>query len=493
MKKELKNKLTRRDFVKVSGAALLLSILGGCTAKTATTTLLSTLTTTQTITGETITETVTNTITKTATSTITASSSTNPSTTSSTPLTSSTSSTSTSTRLTTKTTSSVTTPVGGGDDVTGTAVYSLSSGIATKTGETITASEDDQSAIIVSNGANLTLKDMTISTSGNTSSMDNASFYGLNAAILAQAGSTIYISDTEIETTGTGANGVFACGSGAYIDLKNVTINCIASGAHGVDATVAGVLTMTNVDITTAGDGAAAAIATDRGGGTITATGGTVVTTGTKSPAIYSTGNITVSDAEMQCTNSEAVVIEGANSVTVNNCIMSTTKNYGAFIYQSMSGDAEVGTANFTMNGGSLTAGEGPMFYSTNTIGVINLNNATLNFASGILLQENADQWGTSGSNGSDITLIADTQMLEGDIVLDNISTADITLKNNSTLEGAINTGNTAQSVSLTLDASSTWTLTANSYLTSLNDADTTLSNINTNGYTVYYGSKSYS
>jgi hypothetical protein len=381
--------------------------------------------------------------------------------------------------------------VGSGDttEVTGTGFYTLNSGSATKSNETLTASEKDQSAAIVSNGANLTLSNMKIATSGNSSSMDSSSFYGLNAAVLAKTNSKISISNTTINTTGTGANGVFACGNGASIDLNNVTINCKASGAHGVDATVAGVLTMKNVNITTAGDGAAAAIATDRGGGTITATGGTVITTGTKSPAIYSTGNITVSDAKLQSSASEVAVIEGKNSITVNNCNMSTDKNYGVFIYQSMSGDASVGCGTFTMNGGSLTANEGPMFYSTNTTGVINLKNAALTCKSGVLLKAGADQWGNSGSNGSAITLNADTQNLKGDVVLDNISTAVLTLKNNSTLQGTINTAKTAKSVSLTLDQLSTWNVTADSYLTSLTDADTALKNIISNGHTVYYDS----
>lgn len=378
---------------------------------------------------------------------------------------------------------------GNTQEVTGTGAYTLSSGSASKSNESMTASEKDQSAVIVSNGADLTLSNMKISTSGDSSSMDSSSFYGLNAAVLAKANSKISISNTTINTTGTGANGVFACGKGSSIDLSNVTINCKATGAHGVDATIAGTLTMKNVNITTAGDGAAAAIATDRGGGTITASGGTVITTGTKSPAVYSTGTITVSDAKLQSSSSEVAVIEGKNSITVNNCNMYTQKKCGVFIYQSMSGDADVGCGTFTMNGGSLSADEGPLFYSTNTKGVINLKNAALSCKSGILLKAGADQWGTSGSNGSDITFTADSQKLKGDIVLDNISTAALTLKNSSSLQGAVNTAKTAKLVSITLDKSSTWSVTADSYLTSLTDADTSLKNITSNGHTIYYDS----
>jgi hypothetical protein len=321
--------------------------------------------------------------------------------------------------------------------------------------------------------------------------MDSSSFYGLDSAVLAKAGSKITLSNSTVTTTGSGANGVFATGTGATINLSNTTIKCTATGSHGVDATLGGILNLTNVNITTAGNGAAAAIATDRGGGTITVNGGTVVTTGTKSPAIYSTGKITATNTTMKSTNSSSIVIEGKNSVTANNCTMTTDSDNGVFIYQSASGDAETGSGTFTMTGGSLTATKGMLFYSTNTTAVINLKNATLSAGDGILLKASADQWGTTGSNGSSVTLNADTQKLTGNIVLDKVSSAVIKLSNSSSLSGAINNAKTAKSVTLTLDKTSTWNVTADSYLTSITDSDTTLANISSNGHTVYYNSSS--
>nr|WP_294494849.1 hypothetical protein [uncultured Anaerosporobacter sp.] len=44
------------------------------------------------------------------------------------------------------------------------------------------------------------------------------------------------------------------------------------------------------------------------------------MTNGTGSPAIYSTANIAVSDATLNANNSEAVVVEGKNSVSLTNC-----------------------------------------------------------------------------------------------------------------------------------------------------------------------------
>ena len=369
----------------------------------------------------------------------------------------------------------------------GTATYTQSRGTETKSNQTITASDTDKSAVMVTDGGTFTLSDSTVKTTGNSSSMDSSSFYGLNAAILAESASKIILKNSTVTTSGTGANGVFATGTGSVVELSDVTINCTASGAHGVDATIGGTLVLTNVDITTAGDGASAAIATDRGGGTITVTGGTVVTSGTKSPGVYSTGDITITGATITATGSEAAAIEGKNSITLTNTTLSGAKLWGVIIYQSMSGDAEAGTGNFTMNGGSLTAEVGPLFYTTNTDAVINLTGVNLSVASGTILTASAGDWGNQGSNGATVTLNADSQTLNGNITCDNISTITLTLQNSSILKGTINNSNTGKSVALTLDENSIWNVTGTSYLTSLTDAASTLSNIKDNGNTIYY------
>ena len=97
-----------------------------------------------------------------------------------------------------------------------------------------------------------------------------------------------------------------------------------------------------------------------------------------------STAEITVSGAELTANNSEALVIEGKNSIILENCTVtgnmsdikgtSSDENvHNVMIYQSMSGDADVGTSVFSMTGGSLTSKNGDMFYITNTHCVMTL------------------------------------------------------------------------------------------------------------------------
>ena len=378
---------------------------------------------------------------------------------------------------------------------TATGAYTLNGGAASESNQTYTASSEDQSGVYVTDGGTLTLDNVTVATSGNTSSDENSSFYGLNAGVLAASASSVTMNGGTISTTGTGANGAFATGEGTVVNLSDVTINATGDGGHGVMATLGGEMNLTNVDMTTSG-AHSAPIATDRGSGTINATGGMLNTSGQDSPCYYSTGVLNISNSTCIATGSESVVIEGADSVilTESSLTSSVADKWGVMIYQSFSGDADGSDGVFTMTGGALahTDANGPLFYVTNTTGHITLNGVDVTTASGILIQaEGNDRWGTSGSNGGTVVLVADAQTLSGDLAADNISSISVTLQNGSSLTGAINAENTANEINLILDSSSTWTVTADSYLSFLTDPDgisgTSITNIIGNGYTVYY------
>ena len=372
------------------------------------------------------------------------------------------------------------------------ASYSQSGGTATKTGQAYTASGTDESGVYVTNSGVFNLSDSTICTTGNSSSSDDSSFYGLNAGVLAKTGSTINLTDCSVDTSGSGANGVFAYGTAA-INISGGNVHCAGQYAHAVMTSGGGTLVAENLTMATEGANSGA-IATDRGGGTLSVTGSSVTTSGRDAPGIYSTGNITVNGCNISATASEGAVIEGLNSVTLTDTSLSgNNSSYGGvLILQSMSGDAAIGTADFSMSGGSLTANAGPLFFVTNTDAVITLNGVEASAPSGTVLTAlGTSRWGTSGSNGGNVTLTADAQTLSGNILVDDISTLTAFLENGASLTGAINAAHSAKSIVLELDGYSTWTVTADSYLTVLSDADgisgSSISNIVGNGYNVYY------
>lgn len=364
----------------------------------------------------------------------------------------------------------------------------------------------DENAILVTGDIDAILSNITVNKTGDSDGGDNTSFYGTNSGILAKSGADLTLKNITVTTNATGANGVFSYGGSATTNntssdgttttISDSNITTTKDNSGGIMATGGGILNAFNLTINTAGT-SSAAIRTDRGGGTVTVDGGTYKTTGQGSPTIYSTADVTVENSNLIAKASEGIVIEGKNSVTINNCDLtdSNTKLNGQsttykniFLYQSMSGDAADGISEFTANNSKITTNNGDSFYVTNTTATINLSNNTIinNDSTGNFLRVQKDSWGNTGSNGGDVTLIMDNQNATGNIVIDSISTLDITMNSNSYYEGTINSDNSAKNITLKLDATSKIKLTGDSYITELENSNTSYSNIDFNGYKLY-------
>ncbi|WP_408070506.1 hypothetical protein [Butyrivibrio sp. JL13D10] len=383
-------------------------------------------------------------------------------------------------------------------------------GADTQSGENYTSTTADESALMVSTSEDVSITDATVTKAGDSDGGDNCNFYGLNAAVLVKDGSTTTITGGTITSDADGANGVFsyggnggkngAEGDGTKVVISDTTITTTGDGSGGIMTTGGGITEASNLTVETSGR-SSAAIRTDRGGGTVTVDGGTYTTNGLGSPAIYSTADITVSNSELISNLSEGVCIEGINSITLNDCNMTannTDTNGNAtfydtiMIYQSMSGDADSGTSTFTMNGGTLTSKNGHVFHVTNTSAVINLSDVNIvnEDAANILLSVCADGW--KGDTNS-ATLNASGQTLEGTILVGDDSDLTVNLTNGSEFTGTFSgeitnaKGDTVSTeigkVEVSIDDNSTWTLTEDTYITSF-DGD--VSNVNTNGYTLY-------
>ena len=362
----------------------------------------------------------------------------------------------------------------------------------TNNGQTYSSTTGSQNALLVTGGIS-TITNPTITKSGDSDG-DNSDFYGTNAAVLAKEG-TLNINGGNVTTNGSHANGIFAYSNGT-INVSDTNIKTTGNNSGAVMVTGGGTLTANNVTAETDGN-SSAPIRSDRGGGTLTVNGGNFTSHGTGSPVIYSTADITVNEATLTSTASEGVVVEGKNSVTLNNVTMEATNTKlngnsetykSIFIYQSMSGDADVGTSSFTAKDSKIVNNKGEIIFVTNTSTVIELENNEIinNDSDGGFIKIAAAKWGTSGKNGGDVTLNAKNQKIEGDILVDNISTLDLSLKNGSSYSGTINGDNTAKTINITLDSSSSITLTGDSYITSLENEVTDNSNINLNGHTLY-------
>lgn len=192
------------------------------------------------------------------------------------------------------------------------------------------------------------------------------------------------VSDSTITTDAEGGAGVFAYGSGvAHVSNCTISTECGTSG--GIHVAGGGTLYADQLTVTTNGS-SAAAIRSDRGGGTMIVNGGSYTSNGSGSPAVYVTADITVNQAELNATGSEALCLEGRNSIVLNDCVLEgnmpdqaqNDNTWNVILYQSMSGDSEIGKGTFTMNGGKLISHNGGIFYTTNTVSEFHLKNVEI-------------------------------------------------------------------------------------------------------------------
>lgn len=363
---------------------------------------------------------------------------------------------------------------------------------------------DDENALRVSN-AKVTLTGIKVDkTAGATSNTEDGDFYGMNAGLLATDGATVTIKDATVNTSAQNGNGIFSYGQGTTVNVADTKITTTADNSGGIQTTGGATMNATNLTVETAGN-SAAAVRSDRGGGRVVVDGGTYTSKGYNSPAIYSTANITAKNGTFTAQNSEALVIEGQNSITLENATvegnMSDTKGsssdtnvHNVMIYQSMSGDAEVGKAAFTMTNGNLISNNGDLIYVTNTHADINLTNVTIKNLDtegrllAVLGNDASHGWGTAGVNGANVTMTTQNQTLEGAIEVDTISTLNLTLGKGTNFTGTIKIvdnadGGTAvaDNAVVTVEEGATWNLTGDVTLTSLTNKGT----INFNGHTI--------
>ena len=377
-------------------------------------------------------------------------------------------------------------------------------------GYAVNSTTADENTILVNTTDDVTITNSTVTKTGDSDGGDNCNFYGQNAAVLVEGGSTTTLTNLTVTSDAKGANGIFSYGGngghnggdgdGTKVIIKDTTITTTGDGSGGTMTTGGGTTNAYNLTVTTNGQ-SSAAIRTDRGGGTVYVDGGTYTSNGLGSPAIYSTAEIHVANATLVSNLSEGVCIEGLNSIELTDCDLTAnnTKCNGnatfmdtIMIYQSMSGDAATGNSTFAMTGGSLTSKNGHMFHVTNTNADIELNGVKLTNedAANVLISVCDDGW-NGGNNKA--TFNAKAQDLVGAVLVGNNSTLALNLTEGTTFEGYVN-GNIVNAinqtvstevgtVAVTLDNNSTWTLTADSYVTEFNG---TAANVIANGHTLY-------
>ncbi len=367
-----------------------------------------------------------------------------------------------------------------------TAVKTVDGSSLNLVGQNLASTGTNENVLLVRKDGSLTLTDSKLSKTGDSSSADASNFTGQNAIILANNSNAV-LENLTLTSDADGANAIFATGEKAQVTAKHIKIHTKNNSSRGLDATYGGTIHAEDVDITTEG-AHCGALATDRGEGNVIVNGAKIHTSGEGSPCIYSTGNIQLTNGEGVATSSEIAVVEGKNSITLQNANLTGHIKHGVMLYQSFSDDANVGVASFTAKDSVLNNNSsGPMFYITNTTAKAALEHTTLNQSGDILVKITSDRWGSAGKNGGDFTLNTQNQQLNGQILANNISKVTLNLGEGSTFSGTINNDNQAETANISLTKGASWQLTADAYVTTITDEQTDFSNIVSNKHNIYY------
>ena len=290
-----------------------------------------------------------------------------------------------------------------------------------------------------------------------------------------------------ITTASQGSNAVFAT-NGATIHVSDVTIDNSQNVSRGLHATFGGIINASNMNITTRRP-TSSTVATDRGGGTVTVTGGTLTALGEKSAVLYSTGIITANNLTGLSEQGPIATVEGSNHVYINDCSMTShSLKRGILLHQSHSGDAEGTKPVCIITNSKLTTtnSNAPLCFVTNVAATLTLTDVMLNVASGRLMSVEYEKRGNGSTGHLILQTTKSSWTYAGSVDADEVNNAAVTVGKNVTWNGAIDPDNNAVSTKVIIEKGAVWNLTADSYVSSLENNGT----INKNGHTLTVGTK---
>ena len=351
------------------------------------------------------------------------------------------------------------------------ASYAQSTGTVFQRDQNFVTSTSDLSSVAVSGGS-YALTGSDVTKTGDTTSDDDSSFEGLNAAVLADNGGAVTLAGVDVSTDGIGANGVYDTGSGSTLTMYGCSVSTVADGSHGADATGAATLKLYGVDITTLGQ-SSSGVATDRGGGYVTEYGGQVTVSGARSAAYYSTGDITAYDVRAVSKTDEGAVMDGSNELNLHRVAL--TGDIGGIRLWNTLPFAMTTDGVAELDGGSLDVTDGNAFDAIDSLAVFDVSGHERVTESGDLL---------TAAGASTAVLNASQEMLSGTVTADSTSTATVNLAGHSVWNG------TADSVALSLADGSVWIAAGDSTLTTLAGVQIhggTVTGIVGDGHTVTY------
>lgn len=352
---------------------------------------------------------------------------------------------------------------------------------------------DDENALRITDASVVLEKAEIVKAAGNSSSLENGDFYGMNAALLAADGAKLTLSDSSAESSAPNGNALFSCGEGSVITASRTEIRTSGPHSAGLMTAGGGIIRAEGMDIITQGD-FSSPIRAGQGGGVITARNSTFVSGGLNAPAIRSSGDIAVYGSRLTASRSAGAILIGKSKISLEDCALESNmaperKSGDAVIREeqtasvlflpSMDCGAPAGPAEFSAKNSTLISHQDALFCVNRTEGLLTLDNAKLRNEDpeAVLLRVA----GTPGQAGKAKAVLL-RQKAEGKILSDSASSLDLTLGSGTVLKGSISDGDSPLSGSgtvLHIEKGARWELTGDSVIRRLDNRG----KIETNGF----------
>lgn len=361
----------------------------------------------------------------------------------------------------------------------------------TYAGKTYTQTGSDYN-VVKDTCATATLSRCTLTKTGATSSSgDNSSFYGINAAVYCSKTGNLTLNDCNVTTNADGANAFF-CYNGGTLTLNRDTCVNNATRSRGLHCTGGnGATIYANDCYVVTKKETSSTIATDRGGGTVYVNGGYYEANGGKCAIVYSTGDMYVTGITGYSNSSEQgdiADIEGDNLIVIDSCQLTCAgTSRGVMLYQSGSGDASgynptMRISNSTL---TLTSSEASLCEVPTAVDAyLTLDNCKLSVPSSVLAYVHTNSnW--NNTNEKELFLTLKNGTYTGALNHDATGNITVSLDAATVWQGTINADNNTNTTADTVVVNGTWIMDGDAF------PDVLIINkggkVYTNGHTLSY------
>lgn len=297
-------------------------------------------------------------------------------------------------------------------------------------------------------------------------------------------------------TTHNGAANIYVYGTDSVVYVDNAWLYSSGPVAHGVYASGNGTAYVSNVQHFSGGK-RSSSFSGDSPAGYLHISDSVAHSTGIGSATFYALGEIYATNVVAISENGPTIFMDGQQKAYLTNCETTAGLLGGVAIFSSQ--ERESGAVLSLTSSKITTLGSTmPGLWFGNTIIDVTLYDSELVTASGILIVANysqitqdfdyyADYSQQPNLQPAEVYVSVSESALVGDLVAYNSSFISWSLASYSSWTGAAYSGFGEAYFDVSLDHTSTWTLTNTTTVQNLTDEDTTLSNVNSQGFDIYY------